>query len=229
MIIAAFNADANVRALAVKDLVNTLSRPSATLSDKDAAADALRARILDTAPAVIEALYTQPDAVLPILLDDASAYLAALASAPLSRALTRLHLTFLATHVYPTLRSRDPMLAERVLFDVFWQYLVMSKPRQKTATVVWEVLEGAEGEDGLARYELLGGCVDAVRWEQGAGKAGEKGKEDEKKVIERMAKINLALAAKMAGMCPHQQAASKELTHWLSRQYPGIEQLLAFV
>lgn len=201
MIIAAFNADANVRALAVKDLINTLSRPSATASEKDAAADALRARILDTAPAVIEALYAQPTAILPVLLDDAPAYLDALASAPLSRAIVRLHLAFLAAHVYPVLRMRDSTLAERIVFDVFWQYLAMSKPRQKTAAVAWEILECAEGEGGLARYEVLGGCVDAVRWEQDAGKAGETGKEDEQKATERMAKVNLALAAKMAGMC----------------------------
>lgn len=201
MIITSFNADANVRAVAVKDLIHTRSRSSATPSEKDAAEDALRARVLDTAPAVIEALYAQPPAILPVLLADAPAYLAALADAPLSRALTRLHLAFLAAHVYPALRARDPALAERVVFDVFWQYLAASKPRQKTAGVVWEILEGVEGEGGVARCELLGGCVDAVRWEQDAGKAGEKGKEDEHKAMERMAKVNLALAAKMAGVC----------------------------
>lgn len=194
MIIAAFNADANVRAVAVKDLIDILSR--GTPSEQDAAQDALRARILDTAPVVIEALYAQPAAVLPVLLADPSAYIESLASAPLSRALTRLHLAFVAAHVYPAL----PALAECVVFDVFWQYLAVSKPRQKTAGVVWEILEAADREGGVARCELLGGCVDAVRWEQGMGKGGEQGKEDEQKTMERMAKVNLALAAKMAGV-----------------------------
>ncbi|KAH9837712.1 armadillo-type protein [Rhodofomes roseus] len=207
MIVASMNADANVRALAVKELCDKLANEATAAAEKDAAKDALRTRILDTTPSVIEALYSRHTELLPVLLEDPSTYISSLAfslhapKASPSRALMRLHLSFLATHFYPALRAQDPALAERVVFDLFFPCLVTSKPRQKTANMAWEILEGSEGENGIARYELLGGCVDAVRWQQQqlGGKAGEEVREDEGyKGMERLARVDLALSAKMA-------------------------------
>ncbi|KZT68072.1 hypothetical protein DAEQUDRAFT_348588 [Daedalea quercina L-15889] len=207
MVVASLSADTNVRAVAVKELCNKLANSTSSAAEKDAVKDALRTRVLDTAPAVVEALYSRHAELLPVLLEDASTYMSSLSSAlhapkaSPSRSLMRLHLSFFAKYFYPALLAQDPPLAERVVYDIFFPCLAITKPRQKVANMTWEILEGAEGEGGVARYELLGGCVDAVRWEQqqGDGKSGEEVTEDEGyKGTERLAKVNLALSAKMA-------------------------------
>ena len=79
--------------------------------------------------------------------------------------------------------------------DILFPFLLYSKPRAKTAQAVWEILEATEND---ATFELLGGCVEAVRWEKARSKDGDKGGID----AELMPKINIAVAAKVAGTCP---------------------------
>lgn len=169
---------------------------------------ALRARIEDTEPAVLEALYAQPTLLLPLVLEDTSGYLSTLTQIlhnqkdiP-SRTVVRLHLAFVATHLSSPLREADAALADRIVDELFFSYLLFTKPRQKTAAVVWEILEACENNReehmGIVRYELLGGCVDAVRWEESHRAEGMKD-DGSHKNIELLTKINMAVAAKMAG------------------------------
>ena len=75
----------------------------------------------------------------------------------------------------------------------------------KTAQAVWSILENAE-DQGLdpATFELLGGCVEAVRWEQQRPGVDAKGKETDKENMDvaLLTKINIAVAAKIAGTDP---------------------------
>ena len=88
----------------------------------------------------------------------------------------------------------DIAIFQQLLFP----FLLFSKPRHKTASLVWELIEANERVpcDGmrLSRDGLLGGCVEVVRWEEGKVAADARGN------IETMANINIALATKLAGM-----------------------------
>ncbi|KAH9921142.1 uncharacterized protein B0H18DRAFT_1086220 [Fomitopsis serialis] len=136
MVIASLSADANVRAVAVRELCDKLASESTASADRDAAKDVLRSRVLDTAPAP-----SRPAGRSLSYISSLSSALHA-PRANHSRSLMRLHLASLPPTSIPLVPQI--MLAERAVYDV---------------------IEGAEGENGLARYELLGGCVDALRWE----------------------------------------------------------------
>lgn len=85
--------------------------------------------------------------------------------------------------------------------QVFFPFLLFSKPRQKTATIAWELIEKSEDgkaqEKAISHYELLNDTVEAVRWEE--GKTPEGSAEGSYEVTETMANVNIALAAKLAG------------------------------
>ena len=66
---------------------------------------------------------------------------------------------------------------------------------------MWELVEAHEGaENSVGRSALLAGCVDAVRWEQGKAKTGEAVSEESYQHTEMMAKVNLAVVSRIAGM-----------------------------
>ena len=180
-------------------------------------------RVHDASAPVLQALYaTSPETLANALLSISAgaAYLDALKqvlhnpSAKPSRDVVRAHLTFLLSHFLPVAAgsSADDEQEEedseevrersrRVFMDILLPFLLYSKPRMKTAQAVWEILDAAEGEaTGHVAFELLGGCTEAVRWEQarpGASKSGDKEGLDP----ELLTKINLAVAAKIAGWC----------------------------
>ena len=90
---------------------------------------------------------------------------------------------------------------ERIIFS----FLLFSKPRQKTAQMVWEILETAETHSkiGIESYEIISGCVDVLRWEEGqVGKKKRKRKDDGGfESLQVMSKVNLSIASRMAGKC----------------------------
>ncbi len=175
----------------------------------------------DGSASVLQALYaTSPEAAANALLSVSAGatYLDALKqvlhnpSAKPSRDVIRAHLTFLLWHFLPAASGistddeqeqedseEDRERSRLVFMDILLPFLLYSKPRMKTAQAIWEILEAAEGETtGRVAFELLGGCVEAVRWEQarpGANKGGDKEGADP----ELLTKINLAVAAKIAG------------------------------
>lgn len=161
-------------------------------------------RIQDTSAPVLEALYANPAELLPIIFNDASAYIDTIShvlhSSPApGRSIIKAHVTFVARHLYPALveRSDGTKLTGRLFYDVALPFLLYSKPRQKTASAIWEILEATEKVDdatfGLARYELLAGCVDAARWETSDDREG--GNRSASSFI----KVNLAVAGRIAG------------------------------
>ncbi|KAI1789700.1 hypothetical protein LXA43DRAFT_1019967 [Ganoderma leucocontextum] len=220
LLVGSSNADANVRAKAVRDLVSRLADDSIPETEVQSVASTLLLRVHDTSALVLQALYaTAPEAAATALLSVSAgtAYVDALRqalhnpSAKPSRDVIRAHLTFLLSHFLPIASGisvdeeqdsedseEDRERSRRVFMDILLPFLLYSKPRMKTAQAVWEILEAAE-EDTSRRVtlELLGGCVEAVRWEQarpGANKDGDKEGADP----ELLTKINLAVAAKIA-------------------------------
>ena len=170
----------------------------------------------DSAVPVLQVLYsTSPEATARMFVSS-DAYLDALkqalhgVSAKPSRDVVRAHLTYLLNHYLPaasaSIQAEDEPEGEsaenrernrRVVMDILLPFLLCSKPRAKTALAVWELLESAE--DGGVTFELLGGCVDTVKWEQARPSAKDKSKDDKDVVdAELMTKINVAVAAKMA-------------------------------
>jgi U3 small nucleolar RNA-associated protein 10 len=91
---------------------------------------------------------------------------------------------------------------------------MFSKPRHKTTAAVWEVLESEVCSEEITKHELLGGCLDAVRWEEGKDKPPTDGEEDEAanrhSNVDTMARVDLALANRIAGNI----LASSNLWSW---------------
>lgn len=113
-----------------------------------------------------------------------------------SRHAIKLHLSFVANHLYPVVCSRQEW-RDSIFHDVFFPFLLYSKPRQKAAAAIWEILEGAgnavERDASIESHELLGGCVETVRWHEASSQ------EDGGRNAELWEKINLAVASKIAG------------------------------
>ncbi|KAI0920552.1 hypothetical protein AcV5_010550 [Taiwanofungus camphoratus] len=206
-VLASVDVDPNVRAIAVRNLFSQLSSKGSSATDIDTVKTALWTRVQDSNASVIEALYANPSELLPVLLERTESYISSLAevlhsntSSP-SRNIIRLHLAFLANHFFTSVHERDAALASRIVDRLFFPYLLFSKPRQKTAALVWEILEAKENDCddyiSIGRFELLGGCIDAIRWEQNRQIEGER--EDEGyRNVELFTRLNLALASKIA-------------------------------
>ncbi|KAL6308934.1 hypothetical protein BKA93DRAFT_724934 [Sparassis latifolia] len=205
-IVASISADENSRALAVRDLLNMLSNTDLSVSDRASVASTLLSRAGDTSAAVIEALYAQPSVLLPVLLGGAAGYISSLTQAlhpkrSPARNLIRLHVTFVTNYFFSVARAKDEGLATTLFYQVVFPFLLFSKPKQKTTSMVWNIIEEREKDRhdvmGIGRYSVLGGCVDAVRWEQ--AKQDQEGQYyDEDRHVELLTKLNLALTSKLA-------------------------------
>ena len=58
--------------------------------------------------------------------------------------------------------------------------------------MIWELIEGSK--EGIGGYELLNGCVDDWKWQGDGANGGDS--------TEVMAKTNIAIAARIAGIYP---------------------------
>ena len=58
--------------------------------------------------------------------------------------------------------------------------------------MVWELIE--KSKEGIGGYELLNGCVDDWKWQSDSGNGSDS--------TEVMARTNIAIAARIAGMYP---------------------------
>ncbi|RPD60690.1 hypothetical protein L227DRAFT_501246 [Lentinus tigrinus ALCF2SS1-6] len=216
LLVGAASGDAAVRAKAVRDLVTRAADGNLADSEKQSIASTLLLRVHDDAVPVLQALYSTSPEVTAQLFVASDAYIDALkqalhgSSAKPSRDVVRVHLAFLLSHFVPAASaSSQPEEGQegeseenrehnrRVVMDILLPFLLYSKPRAKTAVAVWELLETAE--DSGVMFELLGGCVDAVKWEQARPGAKDKNKDDKESIdAELMTKINVAVAAKVA-------------------------------
>ncbi|KAF8515684.1 armadillo-type protein [Hysterangium stoloniferum] len=197
MILSSVSADAGSRATAVQDLLKALKRDdneSAALGD---IYEALITRVADTTVPVIEALYSDPEAVIPALGSDSfvDAVSSALKSPDVSRPVMRLHLAFIAGPFY----AQNHDLAPTIFEHVFLPYLLFSKPRQKTAGLVWQVLRNIE----FGSYELFDGCSEIV-----AANPSVKGSALS---MDDMAAANLAFTARIASNIMSSQSYSSHL------------------
>ncbi|KAI0742763.1 hypothetical protein C8Q80DRAFT_1221194 [Daedaleopsis nitida] len=221
LLIGSSDADATIRAKAVRDLVARIDAPDVSEADLQSVSTTLLLRVHDTAIPVLQALYiTSPEAVarafsIPALAENA--YIDSLrqtlhdSSSKPSRDVIRAHLSFLLSHFLPAIKASSVASEEdqeeeeseenrersrRVFMDILLPFLLYSKPRMKTVQAVWEILETAEG--GSVSFELLGGCVDAVKWEQARPTKKTSRKEAEGNDVELLRRVNLAVAAKIA-------------------------------
>ncbi|KAI0063355.1 ARM repeat-containing protein [Artomyces pyxidatus] len=203
MVIASMNVDAEVRAIGIKNMLNALAKGKVDPIEVDSVHSALLARVRDTAPPVVRALYVKPEQFLPVALANTRAYIEAASEAlnrwngTSTRQIVRLHVTFLAKHFA---RKIDNDAVKDLLERAFFSLLLFSKPKYKTAQSCWEILEVAEkeGPDGLARCELTKGCVEVFRWHEsqvrGDGSKGNTGFVSPK----IMCRMNLSVASRIA-------------------------------
>ncbi|KAI0628514.1 hypothetical protein C8Q77DRAFT_1244640, partial [Trametes polyzona] len=194
----------------VRDLLARLSDEMAPETELQPMAAALLLRVHDSDASVLQALYTtSPEVNVRAFLaasPSPAGYLDALkhalhgSNAKPSRDVIRAHLTFLFTHFLPAVAVREEDDAEAT--REFMRQAALDIPRQKTAQAMWDILKKAEdaGTDP-ALFELLGGYVDAVRGEQQKQSAAAKDKDGEKESLNvgLLTRINLAVAAKIAG------------------------------
>lgn len=152
--------------------------------------------MVDTNVQVLTALYSNPSVLLTTLdesyLDEVIQLLSSTQASP-SRQLVRAHLTFITHHFV----SKFPSLVGKVVSDCLWPFLMYSKPRQKSAAAVWEILESIDCCEEISKYEILGGCVDTIRWEEGKDQPPPEGGDGDANVM-KMARVDMALASKIA-------------------------------
>jgi U3 small nucleolar RNA-associated protein 10 len=174
---------------------------------------AFLARVHDPSVTVLKALYSDPAVLLPLLLSDPSTFVKAVseavASKPVqaSRAILRMHLSFLVLHLLPAV-SQD--VVEEAFSHVIFPFLLFSKPKFRTAQAVWEIVEGAQKnapEAGLARCESIQGCSEILKEEERRFLEHAQTRKDKSdpsafENIDVMRKINIAVASRMAGGSP---------------------------
>lgn len=150
--------------------------------------DSVKARLLDAQHSVVEVIYSEERIAVSLFahsLDLLPTVAAFLTSQQPSRALLRTHLQFFSTALY----SAQPDLGLKVILSLILPFALFSKPRQKTAVSVWEVVSGSR----LCNHPLLRGVSDIVKSAIGSG--------DERPSLgaDEMAVINAALVARLAG------------------------------
>ncbi|TFY70773.1 hypothetical protein EVG20_g2223 [Dentipellis fragilis] len=206
LILASMDADVSVRVAGVRNMVAVLTSNSESLDPeyKDAIHTALLGRVLDNTPQILTALYAEPSAVVPIFRTHSASYISALSTALTSksqhtRETLRIHVAFLADHYTP---GAGPAVTKEVFERIVFPFLLFSKPRQKSAVSVWGILDVSEAqgerEPGLREYELLAGCADVVRWEEGQVGRKKRGGAGGLESMQVMANANMAVAARMA-------------------------------
>ncbi|THH26927.1 hypothetical protein EUX98_g7265 [Antrodiella citrinella] len=194
MVVASSNADGIVRAIAVRDLFARLTIGGLSDAELSSVRSALLTRVQDTNASVLEALYAESSLLLPVVLENLDDFIQTLARAIqlASKAAIKSHFTFVAKFLYPAVNDRREW-QDRIFHEIFFPFLLYSKSRQRAAVAVWEIIEdadkGVQASHSIGRHELLGGCIDAVRWQEASASQEES---------TGSAKLNLAIAGKIA-------------------------------
>jgi U3 small nucleolar RNA-associated protein 10 len=164
----------------------------------------------DSSIVVLNALYSKPSVLLPILLPDSSTFIKAVTEAIIakpaqsSRAILRTHLSFLVEHL---LSAASQDVVEDAFFNAIFPFLLFSKPKFRTAQAVWEIVEAAQEttpEAGFARCSSIEGCIDILKEEERQFLEKAKARKDKSlpsafEDTEVMRRVNLAVASRMAG------------------------------
>lgn len=154
-VLRSIDADEDVRIAGIKGLVASLDLDSDD-EHKREILSALIARIQDSSTPVLEALYEHKPSVFTDVLgrfhssrvEYVKALNMALSDSKPKRAIVRLHLTFLFGHAFKTLEED---LKGDVFYGSVHPFLGWSKPREKTAECVWELVHDVP-------YPVLTGC-----------------------------------------------------------------------
>ncbi|KAH9989552.1 hypothetical protein BJV77DRAFT_1069406 [Russula vinacea] len=209
MVVASMDVNGVTRAAAVQGMLRTLREsPGIDSETLESLRSAFVARVHDTSIEVLKALYSEPSVLLPVLLSDTAAFIQAVSEAvtakpsQTSRAILRVHISFLALHFLPAV-SQD--VVEDAFSRAIFPFLLFSKPKFRTAQAVWEIVDAAQKsapESGLARCESLEGCVEIVKDEE---RQFQKAKARKDKSVpsafdnpDVMRRIDLAVASRMA-------------------------------
>ena len=116
-----------------------------------------------------------------------------MAAPDVPRAIMRLHFGFIAGEF----SSHNMDLIPAIFQHVYLSYILFTKPRQKTATLVWQSLKDSK----LADYELLMGCTDIVFGTQPPDGAA--------RSAEEMATLNITVTTRIAGRLSLSPQATK--------------------
>jgi U3 small nucleolar RNA-associated protein 10 len=156
---------------------------------------ALISRTVDTNPTVLEALYSNPRALLPHLKEEYLEAVATVLSSPTTpRQLIRLHVDFLSHHFV----EAYPGTIDAVVGQCLWPFLLFTKAKQKTTLAVWDILESEDCSDKVTESQLLRGCLIIVRELEQNFVASHNEASDVG--LQRLAAIDVALAGRIAGM-----------------------------
>ncbi|KAK0216141.1 armadillo-type protein [Armillaria fumosa] len=189
-ILASTSADAKIRLIAVKDLIKRQLSGSLTSEQKALLSSALVARTQDSDQRVLEALYEQPEVILPALINDSETYINQLStlfsSTKPKRPILKTHLNFLTKHFY---QKVDMDTQEKIFHKIVFPLMLYSKPRQLTGEFLWDILEENFPKSGAGYYELLNDCIDL--WTSTKAKDSSDG-------VDKMATFNIQIAARMA-------------------------------
>ncbi|KAG7447396.1 uncharacterized protein BT62DRAFT_967377 [Guyanagaster necrorhizus] len=188
-ILASSSADAKIRLIAVKDLIKRHLSGSLTSEQEVSLSSALVARTQDSDHRVLEALYEQPEVILPALIKDSETYISQLSTLLLStkpkRPILKAHLNFLIGHY----QKVDMDTSEKTFHKVVFPLMLFSKPRQLTVEALWDILEQNVPKSGAGCFELLNGCIDL--WTSTKVKESTDG-------VDKLATFNTQVAARIA-------------------------------
>ncbi|KAI0295094.1 armadillo-type protein [Multifurca ochricompacta] len=210
VVVASMDVNGEIRAAAVLSMLRTLREPARLDSENlGSLRSAFLSRVHDSSIAVLEALYSEPSVLAPILVSDPSAFIKAVSEAVIgtaaqtSRAVLRMHLSFIALHLLPAV-SQD--VVEDAFMQLIFPYLLFSKPKFRTAQAVWEIVQAAQKnapDAGLGRCESIVGCTEILKEEERQYQEMVRPRKDGSvpSAFEDtgvMRRVNLAIASRMA-------------------------------
>ena len=122
--------------------------------------EALKERVWDDDQHVLEELYKSPELLLPVVSDTSfvKTFSEFLAKRDMARPLLRLHFKFLCGEFC----SGNPSLVTPTLLQVLFPFLLFTKPRQKSAGSIWDIVNSSV----LAKHELLNGTKGILQGER---------------------------------------------------------------
>jgi len=154
----------------------------------------LISRLQDPSAIVLEALYSKPSAITPIMLSDSTTYISSLCASVSSqakhkRAILRLHLSHLASHLWTI---ADPSIRDDIFHRILFPFLLFTKPRQKTAELVWDIIGEHLSETSSSNtLTWLLDCATLVKTQTIASDGTES--------VDLMNQVNFDVSAKIAG------------------------------
>ncbi|KLO17716.1 hypothetical protein SCHPADRAFT_845947 [Schizopora paradoxa] len=187
VMLAAADADPSVRCAATRSVIQRIIGDDLTETELLSLQDSVRARLLDVYPSVLQVIYEEEKMAVSLFTqspDLLSSICTFLTSQPPSRALLRTHLHFFSNALY----NAQPDFGLKVILSLIFHFALLSKPRQKTAASVWEIVCGSS----LSKHAILKDVSEIVEpvFAPGDGKSSLE--------AEEMASINAALITRLA-------------------------------